>query len=105
VADRERAAATATAVARPSSAASAMAGPRELVCRVIGRGRILLAIGQLLALNRPPVSARVNADDGTHPILKGVPATFVNYGHGDQISSAPPLPTMIDDTLRWLLSR
>jgi type 1 glutamine amidotransferase len=30
---------------------------------------------------------------------------YVNYGHGDRIYSAPPLPTMIDNTLRWLLSR
>jgi len=106
--------------------------------------------------------ARLNADDPAHPILKGVPATFVapinewyswtpspranpdvtvlltldssnfplgvkntlnggdipvawintkyrmvyvNYGHGDRLYSAPPLPTMIDNILRWLLSR
>ena len=30
---------------------------------------------------------------------------YVNYGHGDQIYSAPPLPTMIDNILRWLLAR
>ena len=30
---------------------------------------------------------------------------YVNYGHGDRIYSAPPLPTMIDNILRWLLSR
>jgi len=30
---------------------------------------------------------------------------YANYGHGDQIFSAPPLPTMIDNILRWLLSR
>jgi len=30
---------------------------------------------------------------------------YVNYGHGDQIYSGPPLPTMIDNILRWLLSR
>jgi type 1 glutamine amidotransferase len=30
---------------------------------------------------------------------------YVNYGHGDQIYSAPPLPTMIDNILQWLLSR
>lgn len=28
---------------------------------------------------------------------------YVNYGHGDQIYSTPPLPTMIDNILRWLL--
>jgi uncharacterized protein len=30
---------------------------------------------------------------------------YVNYGHGDRIYSTPPLPTMIDNSLRWLLSR
>ena len=29
---------------------------------------------------------------------------YVNYGHGDRIYSAQPLPTMIDNILRWLLS-
>ena len=118
--------------------------------------------GRFSANNWPSMPARVNADDPAHPILKGVPATFVapinewyswtpspranpdvkvlltldgsnfplgvkntlnggdipvawintkyrmvyvNYGHGDQIYSAPPLPTMIDNILRWLLSR
>jgi type 1 glutamine amidotransferase len=118
--------------------------------------------GRFSASNWPALPARVNADDPTHPILKGVPATFVapinewyawtpspranpdvkvlltldgsnfplgvkntlnggdipvawmntryrmvyvNYGHGDQIYSTPPLPTMIDNTLRWLLAR
>src|SRR5580765_1748287 len=118
--------------------------------------------GRFSANNWPSMPARVNADDLAHPILKGVPATFVapisewyswtpspranpdvkilltldgsnfplgvkntlnggdipvawintkyrmvyvNYGHGDRIYSAPPLPTMIDNILRWLLSR
>jgi hypothetical protein len=30
---------------------------------------------------------------------------YLNYGHGDQIFSTPVLPTMIDNSLRWLLSR
>ena len=30
---------------------------------------------------------------------------YFNYGHGDQIYSTPVLPTMIDNSLRWLLSR
>jgi hypothetical protein len=30
---------------------------------------------------------------------------YVNYGHGDQIYSAPQLPTMTDNILQWLLSR
>ena len=30
---------------------------------------------------------------------------YVNYGHGDQIYSAPPLPAMLDNILRWLLSQ
>ena len=30
---------------------------------------------------------------------------YVNYGHGDRIYSTPTLPTMIDNILRWLLSR
>ena len=30
---------------------------------------------------------------------------YLNYGHGDQIYSTPVLPTMIDNSLRWLLSR
>jgi type 1 glutamine amidotransferase len=30
---------------------------------------------------------------------------YLNYGHGDQIYSTPILPTMIDNSLRWLLSR
>ena len=150
-----------TAVARPRSATNAMAGRREVACRVIGMRRILLAIGcvaatlvaaqslvsfaatsdwdalndvdlrdvrvviwlndmphtaaQRLAFERyvgggggwlgfhvsgfgtnawpwftefmgggkfgasnwPSMPARVNADDLAHPILKGVPATFV----------------------------
>jgi type 1 glutamine amidotransferase len=118
--------------------------------------------GRFSANNWPSMPARLNADDLAHPILKGVPATFVapinewyswtpspranpnvkilltldgsnfplgvkntlnggdipvawintkyrmvyvNYGHGDRIYSAPPLPTMIDNILRWLLSR
>ena len=118
--------------------------------------------GRFSANNWPSMPARVNADDPAHPILKGVPATFVapinewvswtpspranpdvrvlltldgsnfplgvkntlnggdipvawintkyrmvyaNYGHGDQIYSTPPLPTMIDNILQWLLSR
>jgi len=118
--------------------------------------------GRFSASNWPALPARVNADDPTHPILHGVPSTFVapinewyawtpspranpdvkvlltldasnfplgvkntlnrgdvpvawintryrmvyaNYGHGDRIFSAPPLPTMIDNSLRWLLSQ
>ena len=118
--------------------------------------------GRFSANNWPSMPARVNADDLAHPILKGIPATFVapisewyswtpspranpdvkvlltldnsnfplgvkntlnggdipvawintryrmvyvNYGHGDRIYSSPPLPTMIDNILRWLLSR
>ena len=114
------------------------------------------------ASNWPSLPARVNADDLSHPTLKGVPKTFVapinewyswtpsprvnrdvkvlltldssnfplgvkntlnggdipvawintkyrmvyvNYGHGDQIYSAAPLPAMTDNILRWLLSR
>ena len=30
---------------------------------------------------------------------------YLNYGHGDQIYSTPVLPMMIDNCLRWLLSR
>jgi hypothetical protein len=30
---------------------------------------------------------------------------YVNYGYGDRVYSAPPLATMIDNILRWLLSR
>ena len=117
--------------------------------------------GRFSASNWPALPARVNADDPTHPILKGLPATFVapinewyswtpspranpdvkvlltldasnfplgvkntlnggdipvawintryrmvyvNYGHGDQIYSTPQLPTMTDNSLRWLLS-
>ena len=113
------------------------------------------------ASNWPSLPARVNADDSAHPILKGVPATFVapinewyawtpspranpdvkvlltldasnfplgvkntlnggdipvawiharyrmvylNFGHGDRIYSAPALPTVIDNALRWLLA-
>ena len=29
---------------------------------------------------------------------------YLNYGHGDRIYSAPPLPAMIDNALRWLLT-
>src|SRR5258705_12410259 len=55
-----------TAVARPKSAASAMAGRREVVCRVIGMRRILLAIGCVAAtllaapslVAQPPQAAR-----------------------------------------------
>ena len=118
--------------------------------------------GRFSASNWPSMPARVNVDDLAHPILKGIPATFVapisewyswtpspranpdvkvlltldasnfplgvkntlnggdipvawintryrmvyvNYGHGDRIYSAPPLATMIDNILRWLLSR
>ena len=117
--------------------------------------------GRFSASNWPSLPARVNADDPAHPILKGVPATFVapinewyawtpspranpdvkvlltldasnfplgvkntlnggdipvawiharyrmvylNFGHGDRIYSAPALPTMIDNALRWLLA-
>jgi type 1 glutamine amidotransferase len=114
------------------------------------------------ASNWPSLPARVNADDPAHPILTGVPSTFVapinewyawapspranpdvkvlltldgsnfplgvkntlnggdipvawintryrmvyvNYGHGDRIYSTPTLPTMTDNSLRWLLTR
>ena len=30
---------------------------------------------------------------------------YLNYGHGDRIFSTPTLPTMIDNSLRWLLSQ
>ena len=113
------------------------------------------------ASNWPSLPARVNVDDGDHPIVKGMPPTFVapinewyswtpspranpdvkvlltlddsnfplgvkntlnggdipvawinskyrmvylNYGHGDRIYSTPILPTMIDNSLRVLLS-
>ena len=29
---------------------------------------------------------------------------YLNYGHGDKIYSTPILPTMIDNSLRWLLN-
>jgi len=117
--------------------------------------------GRFSASNWPSLPARVNADDPAHPVLKGVPATFVapinewyawtpspranpdvkvlltldasnfplgvkntlnggdipvawihtkyrmvylNFGHGDRIYSAPPLPAMIDNALRFLLA-
>jgi type 1 glutamine amidotransferase len=117
--------------------------------------------GRFSASNWPSLPARVNADDPAHPILKGVPATFVapitewyawtpspranpavkvlltldasnfplgvkntlnggdvpvawintayrmvylNCGHGDRLYSAPPLPALIDNSLRWLLA-
>jgi type 1 glutamine amidotransferase len=113
------------------------------------------------ASNWPSLPARVNVDDDGHPIVQGVPATFVapinewyswtpspranrdvkvlltldasnfplgikntlnggdipvawintkyrmvylNYGHGDKIYSTPILPSMIDNSLRWLLN-
>jgi type 1 glutamine amidotransferase len=117
--------------------------------------------GRFTASNWPSLPARVNVDDVEHPIVKGVPATFVapinewyswtpspranpdvkvlltldasnfplgvkntlnggdipvawinqkyrmvylNYGHGDRIYSSPTLPTMIDNSLRFLLN-
>jgi type 1 glutamine amidotransferase len=113
------------------------------------------------ASNWPSLPARVNVDDVEHPIVKGVPSSFVapinewyswnpsprtnpdvkvlltldasnfplgvkntlnggdipvawinskfrmvylNYGHGDRIYSTPVLPTMIDNSLRFLLT-
>jgi len=29
---------------------------------------------------------------------------YLNFGHGDRIYSAPALPTVIDNALRWLLA-
>ena len=112
------------------------------------------------ASNWPALPARVNVDDVKHPIVEGVPPTFVaptnewyswtpsprvnpdvkvlltldasnfplgvkntlnggdipvgwvntkyrmvylNYGHGDKIYSTSILPTIIDNSLRWLL--
>jgi uncharacterized protein len=118
--------------------------------------------GRFAANNWPSMPARVDADDLAHPIVKGLPGSFVapinewyswtpspranpdvkvlltldasnfplgvkntlnggdipvawintkyrmvyvNYGHGDQIYSTPILPTMIANSLRWLLAR
>ena len=117
--------------------------------------------GRFTASNWPSLPARVNVDDGAHPIVKGVPPTFVapinewyswtpsprsnpdvkvlltldasnfplgvkntlnggdipvgwintkyrmvylNYGHGDRIYSTPILPTMIDNSVHFLLN-
>jgi len=117
--------------------------------------------GKFTASNWPSLPARVNVDDVEHPIVKGVPPTFVapinewyswtpspranpdvkvlltldasnfplgvkntlnggdipvgwtntkyrmvylNYGHGDRIYSSPTLPTMIDNSVRFLLN-
>jgi type 1 glutamine amidotransferase len=117
--------------------------------------------GRFSASNWPALPARINVDDVHHPIVNGVPSTFIapinewyswtpsprvnpdvtvlltldasnfplgvkntlnggdipvawinrkfrmvylNFGHGDRIYSTPILPTIIDNSLRFLLN-
>jgi hypothetical protein len=71
--------------------------------------RILLAIGCVAAilLTRPSLAAPQPQAARPKVLAFFTPSgeVHVNYGHGDRIYSTPPLPTMIDNILRWLLSR
>jgi type 1 glutamine amidotransferase len=55
-----------------------------------------------------PLGIKNTLNGGDIPVAwinKKYRMVYLNYGHGDQIYSTPILPAMIDNCLRWLLSR
>jgi type 1 glutamine amidotransferase len=63
----------------------------------------------LLTLDKSnfPLGVKNTINGGDVPVAwtnRDFRMVYLNYGHGDRIYASPVFPTMIDNTVRWLLA-